>query len=148
MKGSMGRKKWMRDLKRTGFGLFLASFFFISCATAPPVKKADERELLRNRVDQYWQYLVKQEIEKAYQCEAPSFREKVSILEYVNRYKLVKYMDAQVSKVELDGNRGKVTTDITYRMFLRHVERKNLKKSEEEAWIKIKDNWYHLPEGF
>ncbi|OGP88496.1 MAG: hypothetical protein A2156_03480 [Deltaproteobacteria bacterium RBG_16_48_10] len=128
-------------------GLFLILGLLTSCATQPPIKKEeDEKGILQKRAEDYWQYQIKGDIEKAYQCEAPEFREKVSLIQYINRFKLVKYLEAKVSPIEINGDRGKVSVDITYKMLLQHISRKDLKKVVEEKWTRVNGVWYHIPE--
>lgn len=115
------------------------------CATKPEViTKAEEQEILRNRIQEYWQFKISN-AEKAYQVETPEFRERVSLPEYLNQFKRVKYLDADILKIETDGEKGKSSVKLGYMMLLKHLTGKKLMKTEEEAWVKIKDIWYHIP---
>jgi hypothetical protein len=131
-------------------GFLLAMGLLISCATQSSVKESiDERTLLQQRVEEYWQYQIGGDIEKAYQCEAPEFRQKVSFTRYINRFKLIKYLEAKVpiSTVEIDGDRGKASVQISYKMLLKRITEKNLERIEGEEWRKVSGVWYHVPEG-
>jgi hypothetical protein len=112
------------------------------------VVKKDEKAKLRDRINEYWQYRIKEDVERAYQCEVPAFREKVSILEYLNRFKLVKYLDAEVQEIEVKGREASSKLKLTYSVLLKAISEKKLSKLEEETWVKVKGTWYHLPEGF
>ena len=131
---------------RSIYYLLVIIFFLSGCATKPEViTKADEQEILRNRIQEYWQFKINGNAEKAYQVETPEFRERVSLPEYLNQFKRVKYLDADILKIETDGEKGKSSVKLGYMMLLKHLTGKKLTKTEEEAWVKIKDIWYHIP---
>lgn len=87
-------------------------------------------------------------MEKAYQFEVPEFREKVSIIEYLNRFKLVKYLEADVSEIDIKDKGAKIVVNVTYIYMLKKVTDKKMKRLETERWEKIKGVWYHIPEGW
>jgi len=128
---------------------FLVIFLFLThCASKTNLIREDEREVLRNRIKEYWLYQINGNVEKAYQCEVPVFREKVSIIEYLNRFKLIKYLESDVLEVDINGDEADSTVRLTYRMLLKKIERKSWSKIEKERWIREKNIWYHIPEGF
>jgi len=110
--------------------------------------RVDEREIFKNRVREYWQHILSGKIDKVYLYEIPEYREKVSIFEYVQRFKLVRYLEANVLDVEINGDEGKSTIEITYTYMLKIVSRERLKNLEKEVWKKQDNQWYHIPEGF
>jgi uncharacterized protein YchJ len=106
-----------------------------------------DREVLEKRVREYWESMINlspQNVEKAYRCEAPSFRDKVSLPEYIHRFKTHKYLAVDIKGVEIEANKGKVAIVITYRVALPNIG-KNLTKSENERWVKVEGTWYHIP---
>ena len=121
--------------------------FLTGCA-GPQVVKEDEKANLRNRINEYWQYRIKGDVEKAYQFEVPSFREKYSVLYYVNRFRIVRYLEAEVREIGIDGKEASSTVKLTYVVLLKRLTDTKLAKLEQEKWIKIKDTWYHVPEDF
>ena len=128
---------------------FLVIFLFLThCASKTNLIREDEREVLRNRIKEYWLYQINGNVEKAYQCEVPVFREKVSIIGYLNRFKLIKYLESDVLEVDINGDEADSTVRLTYRMLLKKIERKSWSKIEKERWIREKNIWYHIPEGF
>jgi uncharacterized protein YchJ len=129
----------------TGFLVILS--FLTQCA-GPQVVREEEKAKLRDRVNEYWQYRIKGDVERAYQCEAPAFREKVLILQYADRFKLVKYLDAEVQEIEVKGREASSKLKLTYVIFLQAISDKKLSKLEEEKWVKIEGAWYHVPEDF
>lgn len=119
--------------------------FLTQCAGLQVVRE-EEKAKLRDRVNEYWQYRIKGDVERAYQCEAPAFREKVSMLQYANRFRLVKYLDAEVQEIEVKGREASSKLKVTYVIFLLAISDKKLSKLEEEKWVKIEGAWYHVPE--
>ena len=118
------------------------------CATGPEVTRRDEQEAFRERVQAYWQYRVDAKIEQAYQFELPAYKEKTSILQYGNSYKIMKYLEANVSEIQVEGEKGKARVGVTYVFLFNRLMNKHLTKTEEENWVKIKGVWYRIPQGF
>lgn len=127
----------------------LSSLFFLSaCVKEGKLKGEREIQILRNRIDEYWNYVIKGEIEKAYNFEHPKYREKISILKYLNRFKIVKYENYELMDIKIESNRGEVEIEINQRYMVKHFMDKNIKKKIIDRWVKSKDNWFHIPEGF
>lgn len=110
--------------------------------------RGEEKEKLRDRINEYWQYRIKEDVERAYQCEVPAFREKVPIFQYLNRFKLVKHLDAEVQEIEVKGGEASSSLKLTYVIFLKAISEKKLSKLEKEKWVRIEGTWYHVPEDF
>lgn len=129
---------------------FLIIIIFLSyCATKPKViTRENEREILRDRIQEYWQYQIGGMVDKAYQCEIPRYREKVPMLGYLNRYKLVQYLEADVLEIGVKGNEGNAIVKLKYRVLLKHISKTDIIKTTKENWAKIENFWYHIPEGF
>lgn len=125
---------------------------FAGCATKTgAVAKPDEREILRNRVREFWDLQININLKNAdriYQYEVPAFREKFSLIEYVNRFKVIKYLEADIKQVEVEGVKGKVTVASTYQVPFPHIANKKLTSTEVENWIRLEGTWYHIPKAF
>jgi hypothetical protein len=149
----MGVKQniWSNDFRVlkivTGFLVIL--ILLTHCATKPDViPKEDEREILRNRIKEYWQYRINGNVDRAYQCEIPAYREKFSLLEYVDQFKFIRYLEADISEINIEGEKGKALVSVTHMMNLKYLQKKRFKKLEEERWVKIQKIWFHIPQGF
>lgn len=131
---------------------FLVLLFLTQCAAKPGVVvKRDEPEILGSRVREFWDLQINvnaKNAEKIYQYEAPAYREKVSYAEYVNRFKLIRYLEADVKQIEIEGNKGKVTVISTYQMVFPEMRGKKLTNMEPENWVKVEGAWYHIPKAF
>jgi hypothetical protein len=128
----------------------LALFFLTQCAPKPGViVKEDEGEILRNRAVEYWNLVINVSPKNAEQMiyqqyEAPAFREKVPFIQYWNRYRMVKFYEVVVTKVEVEGERGKVTISATSQTYLPRMPKK-LTETEIDKWVKVEGKWYHWP---
>jgi hypothetical protein len=121
--------------------------FLVQCV-GPQVAREEEKAEVRDRVNEYWQHKIKGNIEKAYQCELPAYREKVSILQYANHFRMFRYLDAEVQDIEVKGREANSKVRLTYVVALKVISQKKLNRSVEEKWINIEGTWYHMPEGF
>jgi hypothetical protein len=136
------------SLSLKNFILMLGGLIFLTqCATKPQILP-DEREILRERVREFWQYQIDGKVEKAYQAEIPEFRDQVSIVQYLNRFKLIKYVEADILEVDLRGNEASSSVKVTYIMLLKKFTDKKLTKTEKENWVKLQNIWYHVPGDF
>ncbi len=121
--------------------------FLTQCATKPEVKKPDERQVLRERIEGYWQERINAKIELAYQYEYPAYREKTTILQYGSPFRLLRYQEAKISELEVEGERAKAQVLVTFVANAVKLRQKQLQKIEEEVWVKEKGVWYHVPEA-
>jgi len=131
---------------RFAFG-FLILVLFAGCAAKPAVVKEDENQILKKRAVEYWNFMINanpRNAEKMYQYEAPAFRDKVSFPEYIARFRTMKYFEADVQGVNIEGEKAKVTVLTTSRVVLPMVP-KRLKETYAESWVKVGGTWYHFP---
>jgi hypothetical protein len=127
----------------------MISVFLIHCATKPEViTKEDEKEILRSRVNEYWQYLIEGKVDKAYLFEIPEYREKNSLLQYMNPFKVMRYVEADISEINMEGEKGRILVKVTHIMLLKHLANKRFTEVKEDLWVKIQETWYHIPQGF
>jgi hypothetical protein len=134
--------------------LCLCLFFLlilVNCAAKTAiVQKPDESEILRSRATEYWGYYLNmnmKNLENAYRMEAPAYREQVSIIAYANQFKMIRHLDANVLKAEVEGKKGKTEVTYSYRIGLPRIDKK-LTNTEIENWVKVEGIWYHIPKAF
>ncbi len=87
-------------------------------------------------------------MDKAYLFEVPEYREKNPLLQYVNPFKVMRYVEADISEINIEGERGKVLVKTTHLMLVRNLTKKKFTEVKEEPWVKIEKTWYHIPQGF
>jgi len=137
-----------RLITRVFLGLF-ALFFLTHCtAKSAVIKEVDQRQLLKARAIEYWELMINinpKNAERIYQYEAPSFREKVSFPEYIQRFKIYKYVEADIKEVEAEGNNGKVGVVSTYVAGLPKISHKRMLRTEDEKWVRVEGIWCHIP---
>lgn len=129
--------------------IFVLLISWVCCSPKKEIiSQKDEKEVLRDRVNKYWKSIIKGTIDEAYKYEIPQYREKVPLIGYLNKFKLVRYMEADILELEVSGNEGKVLMRVKYRVLLKHISNIDNIRAINEKWIKIEDVWYHVPEGF
>ncbi len=131
------------------FALGFVVLVLLTGCTAKPavVVKEDENQILKKRAMEYWNVMINvnpRNVEKIYQYEAPAFRDKVSFPEYIVRFRNMKYFEADVQGVNIEGEKAKVTVLTTSQAILPIVP-KRLKDTYVESWVKVGGAWYHLP---
>jgi len=127
---------------------FLAALPLTHCSTkSQAIKKEEEKEVLRNRIQEYWKYRIDGKVDKAYQCELPEFRDRVSILEYVQRFKLVRYVEAEIVEIDIKNDEAQGVMKLTYMYMLKKLTSKKIPIQEIERWRRINGVWYHVPEN-
>jgi hypothetical protein len=127
---------------------FLVLVFLSGCsAKTAVVAKEDESQILKKRAMEYWDLMTKinpRNAEKIYQIEAPAFREKVHFVEYTNRFRNMKYFEADIQGINIEGEKAKVTVLTTSQAMLPMTPKK-LRDTYVENWVKTGGTWYHFP---
>jgi hypothetical protein len=144
----MSCKSIIKNSIGIAFG-FLILVLIAGCVTKPAVvkEKEDEKQILKKRALEYWNLMINVNpriAENLYQFEAPALRERVPFAEYINRFKTVKYFDAEVGTVDIDGEKASVTVTTTSLTALPRPAQK-LKSRDSDRWVKVGGAWYHWP---
>ena len=128
--------------------LFLISIAaaFVGCAHLDRDQMASREELIQ-RVNEYWNAKIKEQVEVAYSIEHPEGRKKVPIYRYARsdlslQQASARLLSFKILAVDLKGDQAKVSiqqeTKITAPA-LRTV----LKFVRDDKWFKIDGEWYH-----
>ena len=99
---------------------WVAAVIVSSCATpAKPPKMTDE-DMLRRRVEEYWSYRIKGEWDKCYQYELPVYREKNSMVRYINQNgrSILRWEGYDVLELWTSGEEGYVKLNEKYRYLI------------------------------
>ena len=148
MISALSRKFAHKTAIRFALGVLVPILFAAGCATRPAVVAKDENQVLRMRAMEYWDLMINVNPRNAeklyYQYEAPIFRDRVSFPEYINRFKSVRYFEADVQEVNIEGEKAKVTVVATSEASL-PMRPKKLKDTTVERWAKVGGTWYHFP---
>lgn len=138
------------DLKKFIKYILIFNLFFIifSCTKDIQFTKEDEFLILKKRVNEYWTYIIKGDIEKAYNLEHPKFREQTNIIKYINRYKVIKYENFEIIDIRMDSDIVEVDLEIIHKYLIKYFWKKDIKRKLIDRWAKFEGVWFHIPEGF
>jgi hypothetical protein len=122
---------------------------FLSCTSAIKPQKIPESEILRRRVTEYWALKVRKDFDKTYEYEVPSYREKVTMVDYIMRQgQVIRFTDAEIREMDVDGDRARVEVFVRFNYQIPQFKIKTSGDSIREKWAKFKGEWYHIPFGF
>lgn len=126
----------------TSCDLSLNKSSFVEDTGSP--KKAN---MLKDRASQFWALMVKQDLKEAYKYYDPFFRAKMNVETFAEKHSVIRYQEAEVTNVKVEGNIGTVTVKVTYFVPKVKVRRQEFEvppttKSFDERWLFIYDNWY------
>ncbi len=125
------------------------------CVATSPVKKSlindlgspSKVRLLEKRATEFWNAMVKHDMEKAYEYYDPFMRARMSVHEFINKHGLVRYDSFSIEDIKVEGNIGTVRISVTYhipkiKVFRREFSQPKTTRSFEERWLYVYDNWY------
>ncbi|CRI64462.1 exported hypothetical protein [Thiocapsa sp. KS1] len=122
----------------------LAEFARIAAEHAPP--SSDEG--LRERVMAYWKAMMEDDYSASYALFDPFFRGRNELMMYLRQLGRIKYSDAAIDAVKIDGWRAEVKTRVTATIppFTSKtgevVSRPPREVELTEVWLWMGDNWY------
>jgi hypothetical protein len=118
----------------------------IQCSTKTQVIKEEEEVVLRRRVQEYWSYKIKGEWDRCYEYVSPDYREKLSILAYINQNSRfpMKWEGFDILEVWTSGEEGYVKMNTKYRYIIPRTNKAAFERVAEEKWIKKEGHWYRL----
>jgi len=123
-----------------------------SCQGAEVRKKTDDREALKKRVTEYWNYKIRREFDRAYQMELPLYRKTVSMVRYIKRFHDGMYWTGvDIKNIEMDEGAAWVMVGIQTRTIIPGIPQKKgigYRSTLRERWIKEGGVWYHVPRKF
>ncbi|MGC8720146.1 MAG: hypothetical protein ACP5TY_09095 [Thermodesulforhabdaceae bacterium] len=134
--------------------VFLVVMSITACTTAmrktslaEDPGSSNKVQMLKERASQYWSLMAKGNLKEAYAYYDPFFRAKMSPEEFIEKHSAVKYREATVTNVKVEGNIGTVTVKVKYFVPKVKVRQKEFEVTEtttdfEERWLFIYDNWY------
>jgi hypothetical protein len=139
------------EIKKTKSTIAIVLSFFIAmcviqCTPKKQIIKEDEEAVLRRRAQEYLTSRVKGEWEKCYQYESPDYKEKLSIVAYVNQNARfpMKWEGYDILELWTSGNEGYVKINIKYRYIIPQTKKAAFERIAEEKWIKEDNQWYRF----
>ena len=104
--------------------------------------------MLRERANDFWEAMLKEDYEKVYSIYSPFFREANPGSAGIEKARgKIKYHMAEVKDIQVEGNIGHVTVSVVYSLPPTKIKTQVFTQPEtsaefEETWLYIYDNWY------
>lgn len=126
--------------------MLLSSIGMIQCATKAQLVQEAEEEILKRRVQEYWAHRIKGGWDKSYLYELPEYREKVSVVRYINQFgrSPVKWVEFDILELWISGEKGYVKLNTIYRYQAPHFQKSPFQRESEEEWIRKDGQWYRV----
>jgi len=135
------KKGWIFPLT----GIFCSLLLLSACKPAETTEEAIER-----RVNERWALLIAEDYGSAYKYLSPGYRSSVSIAQYQRAlysskisWTAAMYDGSECSE---DTCKVKILLDFTVYGALPGVNSMDSSQQIEESWVKIDNDWYHVPE--
>jgi hypothetical protein len=135
--------------KRKLITIYLITFPLIilfGCVKKETSTLQPKGETLKERVTIYWNLKVNKEFDKTYNLEDPLYRNKVSLVRYINLNSnpLVEYKGFEIVNIVEDEDKADVELKITVRAKVPGARPFENDTVIKDQWIFHDGNWYHL----
>lgn len=105
------------------------------------VQNPDER--LMERVRQYWEARVRDDIVEQYSLEEPWMRERVSLTAYARGKGATKILEYEIKEVEVKSQDAMAKLHLKYKILLPKLAHLPLQEMDiEQSWVWVGDEWY------
>jgi hypothetical protein len=133
--------------------LYIAIFsliIFQGCVTKEAVKNVPDEVILRERVKTYWEYKINQEFDKSYEFEAPIYRKKVNLVNYIRGFNinLVRWNGAMIDNIKVESDSAMIDMNLRVKVNLPGIKTNEYNSLIKEKWVKVDGMWYHIPAEF
>ena len=124
--------------------VLMLAICIIQCTTKSQIVKENDEAVLRRRVQEYWSYRIKGELDKSYLYESPDYREKINIVRYINQFgrSAVKWEGFEILEIWTSGEEGHVKLNTKYRYLIPQTTKAAFERAVEEQWVKKEGQWY------
>jgi hypothetical protein len=116
---------------------------FVTDYTSP-----EKTDLLRDRTNEFWRYLLNEDYKKAFYFFDPFFRGRSTSEDFLIHSGRIKYHRYDILDVKVEGNVGKVTMKILYSLPRfkaksgTEFERPETENTMTDTWVYVYDTWY------
>jgi len=117
------------------------------CVKKETVKNMSSEEVLRERVTEYWEFMIKGEIDKSYGYEEPFYRKTVNMTNHIKSINTVsaRWKRAEIKTIKIKDDMAEVYLMLRIEMMF---PKENIGKIEQEMpltdkWISVDGIWYH-----
>jgi len=124
----------------------LCLIILLGCAKKDAIKNIPDEVDLRERVETYWNYKVKEEFDKTYEYEYLLYRKQVSMMNYIRGFKTTraKWIEASINDIKIADDNADVAMKVKVRIISspRNIEQDVI---INERWSNVEGKWYHIP---
>lgn len=128
----------------------------LTACAGPGMKKVNMSEdigspekiaLLKERANDFWTAFVQEDYESVYNIYDPFFRSRLDYQGFMGLTGKIKYHSYKIKDVMVEGNIGKVKTEIVFSLTKTLYKQAEFSVPEsttefEDKWLYIYDNWY------
>jgi len=136
--------------------LMILSVLILSCSSISGIHRKslvedpgspEKVKMLKDRASQFWEAMVKGDLKEAYKYYDPFLRARMSPEEFIEKHRAVKYHEATVTDVKVEGNIGTVHVKVKYSLPKTKIRQREFSIPEtitdfDERWLFVYDNWY------
>ena len=134
---------WQR---RITYLLFFFLLIYAGCAKNI-IKNVSDEEVLKERVQIFWNHRVKEELDKAYAYEYPLYKKKVSLVKYIqhNSGSLMRYNSFEIRDIAIEEEAAKVRVKVGVKVKVPGARTFDHETELTGTWVKVNGEWYHVP---
>jgi hypothetical protein len=117
----------------------------VSACASQGVQQASQtpEQRLVERVRQYWEARVRDDIVEQYRFEEPTIREQVSLTAFARGKGATKILAYEVKGVEVKDSGAVAKVHLRYRILVSRLAHLPPKEVDlDQAWVWVEDNWY------
>jgi hypothetical protein len=144
-----GREKLIST--KNFFIVFFCLIILSGCAKKNAIRQVSEEEALRTRIEEFWNFRKKLELDKCYYYEYPLLRKKISLVQYIKSFntELIQWKEFDIRDITIfDRNTAEVKLNIIVLVKMPMVKRFEDETEVTEKWINVDGTWYHVSEKF
>lgn len=131
--------------------VFFSLIIISGCAKKNAIKQVSEEETLRTRVEAFWNYRKKLELDKCYYYEYPLLRKKISLVQYIKSFntELIQWKDFDIINITFfDSNTAEVKLNVIVQVKMPMVKKFDDETEITEKWVKVDGTWYHVSKRY
>lgn len=142
-----GQKRYLDRFTCGSFILFFFLIIFLGCATKDAVRSLSDEDVLRQRVTEYWDHVMKDELESSYTYEDPFYRKTVNTVNYVRSFNpsILKWQHADIQGISIKENVADIDLKVLLHITIQGVPEIKQNVAIKDRWLKVDGIWYHQP---
>ena len=139
------KKQWFFNLA------FLVIPLVFFCLAACSSQGERDQKALKDRIQQYWNYRIEKNLDKAYDYEYPLFRKTMDLSRYIRAGSnpAIQYTNAEIISIEPSPDEDISIVKMVFSIKLKApgIKSMDTKIHKSEKWVKLDKGWFHVPSG-